>query len=91
MIMIDDNIWLLDPNKPHGLDKVFIFILKICGNCISKFLALIFHDCLETYILWNGKITLFLYMKGDKNNIKTTTQFPFFLCIFLYIGESLKN
>ena len=94
MIIVDDNIWLLDPNKANGLDKICILILKICGNCISKLLALIFHDCLEKYILWNVKVTLSLYMKGDKHNIENyhlISLLPIYIPIYSRIFEKLSK
>ena len=47
---------MLDPNKINGHDKISILILKLRDDCISRPLALIFHDCLETGVsAWERK------------------------------------
>ena len=38
----------LDPNKPHGHDKISIRMLQLCGNSISKPLELIFQQAMES-------------------------------------------
>lgn len=40
----------LDPDKAQGHDKMSIYMLMICGDSISKPLALIFSTCLDHQI-----------------------------------------
>ena len=41
-------IRLLDPNKAHGHDEISIRMIKICSSLISKPLAILFRNCLES-------------------------------------------
>ena len=42
----------LDPNKAHGHNMISLFMLKICGESISKPLEIIFKSCIEKGQIW---------------------------------------
>ena len=41
-------IRLLDPNKAHGQDEISILMIKLCASSVSKPLAILFRNCLES-------------------------------------------
>ena len=44
----------LDPNKPHGHDKISIRMLQLCGNSICKPLDLTFQQAMESGLFLSG-------------------------------------
>ena len=36
----------LNPNKPHGQDKISISMIRICGKSLCKLLEMIFKSCI---------------------------------------------
>ena len=64
---IEKIIQNLDPNKPHGHDKIRISMIKICGKSICKPLQLIFSQCIDTgsFLLEWKKINVVLVHKKD--------------------------
>ena len=43
----EKSIKSLDPNHAHGNDMISSYMLKICGNSISKPLQLMFRSCIK--------------------------------------------
>ena len=60
-------ICIVDPNKVHGYDMVYISMLKMSGNTIIELLFTIFKNCLN-YFWMIGKKENIVYMFKKATN-----------------------
>ena len=63
----------LHPNKAHGYDEISIRMIKICASSISKPLAILFRNCLESEYFpkeWKKGNIVLVHKKHDKQLIK---------------------
>ena len=63
----------LDSNKAHGHDEISIRMIKICASSISKPLAILFRNCLESECFpkeWKKGNIVPVHKKHDKQLIK---------------------
>ena len=63
----------LNPNKAHGLDKISIRMIKICGRSLCKPLEMIFKSCIkkgEYPSAWKKANVVPVHKKGDKQLLK---------------------
>ena len=63
----------MDPNKAHGHDERSIRMIKICAFSISKPLAILFRNCLESKCFpkeWTKANIVPVHKKNDKQLIK---------------------
>ena len=72
----------LNPNTPHGHDKITIRMLEIWGNPLCRPLEVIFNDCLANGIFpsdWNKGNIVPVHKKSDKqglNNYRPISLLP---------------
>ena len=60
----------LDPNKVHGHNEKAILMLKMCASSITKLLAILFRNCLESECFpeeWK-KANIELFIKNMTKN-----------------------
>ena len=79
----------LGSNQAHGHDMISIQMLKLCDDSIYKPLELIFKTCLRNGrfpLEWKKANVVPIHKKGDKQTIKTTVQFHFYLFVGKYLN-----
>ena len=63
----------LDPNKAYGQNEISIRMIKICASSISKPLAILFRNCLESECFpkeWKKGNIVPVHKEHDKQLIK---------------------
>ena len=63
----------MDSNKGHEHNEISIRIIKLCSSSVSKPLAILFRNCLESECFpkeWKKAITVPVHKKHDKQLIK---------------------
>ena len=63
----------MDPNKAYGHDEISICMIKICASLISKLLAILVRNCLESECFckkWKKANIVPVHKKNDKQLIK---------------------
>ena len=79
---------ILDPSKVHGLDKISICMIKLCGHSIYKPLEKIFKPSSNQGIFpaeWKKTNVVAVYKKGDHKcmkNYRPVSLLPVFRKIF---------
>ena len=74
----------LNPNKPHGHDRISIRMLQIGSDSISKPLSILFRNCLKAGnfpIAWKKANVVPVHKKGNKqilNNYQTVCLLPIY-------------
>lgn len=69
----EKSIKSLDPNHAHGNDMISSYMLKICGNSISKPLQLMFRSCIkngEFPFEWKKVSVVPMHKKSYKQTLK---------------------
>lgn len=69
----EKSIKNLDPNHAHGNDMISSYMLKICGNSISKPLQLMFRSCIkngEFPFEWKKVSVVPMHKKSYKQTLK---------------------
>lgn len=69
----EKSIKSLDPNHAHGNDMISSYMLKICGNSISKPLQLMFRSCIkngEFRFEWKKVSVVPMHKKSYKQTLK---------------------
>ena len=80
----------LDPNKAHGLDKISIRIVQLCGNSICKPLEPIFQQAMESGSSpseWKKGNVVLIHKKDDKQCLKN---YCLYLC-YQSVEKFLKS
>ena len=72
---------MLDPNKPHGHDKISIPMINISSTSICKPLRITFNHCIDSYI--------YIHLSGEK--LYQYTKQPHITRLGFFIDQGLSS